>query len=47
MSINIQLRKTLRPEPFAGTVGATRLESTTQRIGNGAAVTATGAGEWS
>jgi hypothetical protein len=40
---NILLSENNRPEPFAGTVCATRLDTTTQRGGNGAAVTASGA----
>jgi hypothetical protein len=39
MSVNIQFSKISRPEPFAGTVDATRLESTTQRGEIGAALT--------
>jgi len=46
-SVNIRFSKNRRPEPFAGTVFATRLESTTQRRGNSAAVTADLAGECS
>jgi hypothetical protein len=41
--VNIQLRKTRRPEPFAGAVCATRLESTTPRGGNGSAANVTDA----